>query len=337
MARRAAKFVPAIFASVIMSAPLTTVSHAAPAEADTCLSAPKGDTPEGQHWYYRIERGTKRQCWYLREEGDKVSPGTTQNAASSVKPKAKPAASRALADARAEVPMPRLAADQDAAADAPAKSAGQSAGSIGDTAQQTTVATRWPEPTAAAAPASPPQPTAVAPASAQQPIASSSPASPQPAAPVSVAEVRKKQPATAPSATAAPMPLAAADVPSEKPTGSIPTLLLVMLGALALAGLTGSVIYRFAGRRYPLPTNVRSGQRRRVNWETAADGGRAPWIETTPDVEPYSEFTHTEEGREADDALDIDKITEMLERLAKEGPKLNRPISAAGSASYGQS
>ena len=26
--------------------------------------------PAGSHWYYRIDRVTKRQCWYLREESD---------------------------------------------------------------------------------------------------------------------------------------------------------------------------------------------------------------------------------------------------------------------------
>ena len=40
------------------------------AAADSCLSAPKGATPSGSHWYYRIDRVTKRQCWYLREESD---------------------------------------------------------------------------------------------------------------------------------------------------------------------------------------------------------------------------------------------------------------------------
>ena len=53
---------------------LTTAAEAATqatqAAADSCLSAPKGATPSGSHWYYRIDRVTKRQCWYLREESD---------------------------------------------------------------------------------------------------------------------------------------------------------------------------------------------------------------------------------------------------------------------------
>lgn len=41
--------------------------------ADECLSGPKATTPAGQHWYYRIDRATKKQCWYLGEHGAKVN------------------------------------------------------------------------------------------------------------------------------------------------------------------------------------------------------------------------------------------------------------------------
>ncbi len=45
------------------------------------------------------------------------------------------------------------------------------------------------------------------------------------------------------------MTLAAAEAPADKPTGSLQMLLLVVGGALALAGLLASIIYRFAGGR----------------------------------------------------------------------------------------
>ncbi len=73
MANRTAKFVSAIFASVLAGAPLATLSHNAARAADDCLAAPKDETPEGGHWYYRIDHASKRQCWYLREEGEKLS------------------------------------------------------------------------------------------------------------------------------------------------------------------------------------------------------------------------------------------------------------------------
>src|SRR4051794_39903839 len=36
--------------------------------ADECLSGPKGAAPKGSHWYYRIDRTTKKNCWYVRAE-----------------------------------------------------------------------------------------------------------------------------------------------------------------------------------------------------------------------------------------------------------------------------
>src|SRR5258708_20234529 len=74
MPNRSAKFVAALFASILAGATFTSVTdiHAqAAAAADNCLTAPKDKTPAGSHWYYRLERGTKRQCWYLRDENDK--------------------------------------------------------------------------------------------------------------------------------------------------------------------------------------------------------------------------------------------------------------------------
>jgi hypothetical protein len=37
--------------------------------ADECLAKPNGPTPQGQHWYYRIDHANDgRQCWYLRQK-----------------------------------------------------------------------------------------------------------------------------------------------------------------------------------------------------------------------------------------------------------------------------
>jgi len=32
---------------------------------DNCVSAPGAAAPQGQHWYYRIDRVKQRKCWYL--------------------------------------------------------------------------------------------------------------------------------------------------------------------------------------------------------------------------------------------------------------------------------
>ena len=34
--------------------------------AANCVQAPAGQAPEGEHWYYRLDRGTQRKCWYVR-------------------------------------------------------------------------------------------------------------------------------------------------------------------------------------------------------------------------------------------------------------------------------
>ena len=35
---------------------------------DDCLAGPNTASPQGSHWYYRLDRLTHRQCWYLGPE-----------------------------------------------------------------------------------------------------------------------------------------------------------------------------------------------------------------------------------------------------------------------------
>ena len=105
MSNRTAKLVSAIFASLLAGAPFATVSHGAAAE---CLSGPKDPTPEGSHWYYRIEHPSERHCWYLRKEGEKLSQVASPAAppaAKQVSPDPAPAIQRSIADAHAELPQ----------------------------------------------------------------------------------------------------------------------------------------------------------------------------------------------------------------------------------------
>jgi hypothetical protein len=44
---------------------------------ETCASEPKSDAPQGSHWYYRMDRETRRQCWFLAPEGTKVRPAVS--------------------------------------------------------------------------------------------------------------------------------------------------------------------------------------------------------------------------------------------------------------------
>ncbi|WP_454648355.1 hypothetical protein [Bradyrhizobium liaoningense] len=270
MGNRTAKFVSALVGGIIAGAPLAAVAQNAPAPssaastASDCLAAPKGAAPQGQHWYYRLERTTKRQCWYLRAAGDKDSAKTAQTAqAPSDTPTADAPAPQqhAVQDARAEYPTPRSSAapktpnaTAQAAAATPVQQVAER--TADGNVQQPAATAPWPDVSTASAP---PAPTVVA-------------------APT--------QPGAKPSKSSSPVALAAADSTTDKPTGSLQTLLLVIGGALALAGILGSVIYRFAGARVRLRSADHHG-----HWGDREmqdqDGSRAPWLASTPaDAQP---------------------------------------------------
>jgi hypothetical protein len=440
MGNRTAKFISALFASVLAGAPLTAVSQNAPSaqgtagDAEDCLTSPKATAPQGQHWYYRIERGSKRQCWYLRDEGAKTAQtstaptqtstsqtstsqtptSTTQTTAvqktQSAAPKTDTPAQHSVQDARAEFTTQQTTNAPDTTASIPAPTAAVTPPSASPrrnvaaagSAQQPAVAARWPDTSNAA----------------------TSDASPAQAAQAAPTEASDAQPAPEAAPSPAPGTTAAADVPAAKPTGSLQTLLLVIGGALALAGITGSVIYRFAGAR--VRTRASEG-RRRVNWERPADNAHAPWAEAAGDHTPRAQrprpvdfgFALAQAGKAAvandldapetsatetdgleeelleedlsedlrvrfaqdlkigdfkiedlkiedpldaleielkgpkesrpvalefhadktdtdTDAVDIDAITAILERLAKEGPRLSQPTPEAGFADFAQ-
>ena len=52
--------VPVVAAALIGAAFSVDSSPAA-----DCLTEPNRDAPAGQHWYYHLDRGTDRKCWYL--------------------------------------------------------------------------------------------------------------------------------------------------------------------------------------------------------------------------------------------------------------------------------
>lgn len=45
-----------------------TKAPATTAKAEGCLGRPSGPSPRGSWWFYRLERGTGRRCWYLGPE-----------------------------------------------------------------------------------------------------------------------------------------------------------------------------------------------------------------------------------------------------------------------------
>jgi hypothetical protein len=45
-----------------------------------CIEVPVGLAPEGEHWYYRLDRETHRKCWYVRAfKEDRAEPSVVES------------------------------------------------------------------------------------------------------------------------------------------------------------------------------------------------------------------------------------------------------------------
>jgi hypothetical protein len=290
MSSRTAKFVSAVFASFLLGAPLATLSPGAAAAADDCLAGPKKDqTPQGGHWYYRIDHATKRNCWYLREERETPSQTTAAKPSQSTQPVAsKPETTMqpSIADARAELP-PQTRIDAPDRGDAfaaamPANPVSRENGSgmLGADTARSIVATRWPDSSAAAAPSDP------APNKRDAVAAANS------------------VPQTQPAILAAGQ-LAAADASSQTSGYSAPLqLAAALMAALALAGIIASVIFGFGRTRHPAPAKIR--QRRGAGWEATDDDSILLSAEPDADVLP----------RRRGFARELDRAGDRSERVA---------------------
>lgn len=251
MPGRTEKFVAAILASMLAGATVAALSPGAARAADDCLAAPKDQTPEGSHWYYRIEHGTKRHCWYLRTEGEKLSQATSPNASRSatpVVPKQETPAQRSIADAHAELP-PQTSIEQprrnDLLTPAPLADAPAIANAASAQPSRSPITSRWPD------------------SSSANPVTA-----PPPAPDNQVAQVQPNSAPVPPQAVAAAAP-APPDLSPPARFGSIPLLLSAVSGALALAGITASVVLKFAGQRPLRQTTLRP--RRDAIWQPTDD------------------------------------------------------------------
>jgi hypothetical protein len=304
MSNRSTKFVPAIFAGILAGANFTAVAENSTKEADSCLSGPKGDVPAGSHWYYRIDRATKRHCWYIGEEREKTARAAPQDlspSANRASPQKSASVRKSIADAHAEWPSPQARVEQDAnvtaeqkpdpAAGAPVIENSQRAAMPDAGSQTSLIASRWPDSSGVSSSSNPP------PAATR--LAAASPPSEETA------------PETAPSPDVTPVALAAADSAPEKQPGAIQMLLLVMIGALALAGLIGSVIFRFSRAR-AARRKIRGS--RRVIWDQV-DLDRSSRQLFPADDAPGRNVDRSHAPRVLDnpDA----RIEEMLARLAR--------------------
>jgi hypothetical protein len=118
---------------------------------------------------------------------------------------------------------------------------------VGADAPPSVVATRWPDPSAMSSAVSPPPAAEQLAANAQPGPQSDSSQSASPQADSSQTDSSQSGSAAPPTAATA-VPLAAADSSQGMPA-SLPVLLAVMTGALALAGITASLVLKFGGAR----------------------------------------------------------------------------------------
>lgn len=63
-----------VFALVFAVGGISTTRSAR--AADECVTKPNGSAPQGQHWYYRRDEATQRQCWFLTAQNVRPQKNT---------------------------------------------------------------------------------------------------------------------------------------------------------------------------------------------------------------------------------------------------------------------
>lgn len=303
MSNRLGKLLSTFLIASLAGSVLAIAAHSPARADDTCLSGPKATTPRGSHWYYRVEPGTKRHCWYLGAERGKIAqkaaakpsspaPAPDKPAETSAATPLQPSVANALAefdgatgarDQATASPPPSDTASSDArdqASAAPPPSDTVSSNDAAETADtsQSAVTTRWPDPAINAAPVT---------NTAQQPA---------PAAPVtSSPQLQNDRPAPAAAVVPAPQLLGersepgpavrVADAPeSEASSYSIMMLLGGLAGALAFAGLLGFAAIKFGN----LSSLGHIRRRPESIWGVVDNGHPPPWQRRDTDIAPTS-------------------------------------------------
>jgi hypothetical protein len=215
MAHRMGNAVTAILVGALASVTLAVAANGMARAADNCLSGPKGAAPTGSHWYYRVDRAAKKNCWYVRSE---TPPASRNSSVVEASPQTETPLQPSVANARAEASPADFGQPNGAAMEAappPLADAAQRPDASAADAQST-VSSRWLNQTGADAANT--------------------------AAPAPVDSGARLNSSTA--SVAAPL---AAEVRPASP--SVPPLLLVIVGALATAALLAGVTRFVAARR----------------------------------------------------------------------------------------
>jgi hypothetical protein len=301
MPKRTILLVPTIVASLVAAIAFTAGSAFAEPAADECLSKPNGPSPQGSHWYYRVDRGNNnRHCWYLGREGAKTRQAAAPKQPSSARPK-----DEALSDNRSEAsagqnpmvtdastPFSSLAKPAGSPERAPAAMREGNADERTASESQDEMPLVWPVLSAADR------------AAAEQPV-----------------PFAGAQRAPEPTAADRPVESAAAAAASAQPTAKPAHVLAIAAGALLLVAIFFRTIYRlFAVRRHPRPRRNPRDHRR-----SAANTGRtgepvAPPLAATMAPERWAETAHDSVAaphwagvaREASEAGLIDAVLQRV-------------------------
>jgi hypothetical protein len=350
MSNRSAKFVSTIFASILAGTSFAAMAQNAAKDdgaketgakdtktAETCLPSPKGAVPAGGHWYYRTDHAAKRKCWYIGEEKNKSARAAPKDsspspaasdpespvAANPVSPQQNTNVRKSLSDARAELTAHTRFEQEAGVNGEPRTGAIAPVANVPNTLSATApdaptalshVASRWPE-SSGVSPSSGPRLAA---------------AEPQQSAETQDLQNQGLQTqglqtnaTPAPQPAVAPIALATADTSQDKRSASMQMLLLAMAGALALAGITASLIFRFGRARLVQP-EIRSD--RRAIWDTVdrrspsmlPDEDMLVWQNNPPRNHPLRNSHPRNLPRDPRAPDDPERrVTEMLARLAR--------------------
>jgi hypothetical protein len=285
MTNRTGNSLTAILIGALAGVTLVIATNGVARATETCLSGPKGTAPKGSHWYYRIDHATKRNCWYVRAEGEK--PAASQNSSvSQTSPPAETPLQPSVANARAEAAPADIGQPNAAAAEsAPPAAANNAPGSVAPAADSgpSPVASRWLDQAGAD------MVTGSTPEPADSGASMNSPA---------------------PSAAVAP--LGAADARSVSPAGSVSTLFLVIVGALAVAALFAGIIFRFGNARRNQQQDF--DHDRHAPWDSIDAGAKV----RSPPLATETPTPQTRTARDRHEAVIPDEIVQLLSKLSKE-------------------
>lgn len=268
MQNRLWNFAAALVVGVVSTTGLAFAAHGK--EARHCHASPKGAPPEGSHWFYTVDRAENRKCWYLGDEGTKrvrVFARRGRSAEKPVRSDSKPALSRQVADARAELQSSRANIEP---ADLPTRAPTAALPRIDANATPEDIAAaarwalaqRWPDRT-------------------EDNAATRSD--------LTVVASNAELPSNTMGATApAPAPVTTTPPPARSSgAASSVQMVMIVLASLAVAGLVAAALLILAKPR-------RSGRTAKESLIAALSDDRAPWHQTAEAADTTSNFAEAE-------------------------------------------